>query len=40
MRNVYTILVRMPERKNHSDDLGGYGRIILKWTLRRKGGRM
>jgi hypothetical protein len=33
MRNVYKILVDKPEGKSHSEDLGVYGRIILKQIL-------
>jgi hypothetical protein len=35
MRNANKILVGKPERKNHSEDLGVDGRIILKWILRQ-----
>jgi hypothetical protein len=30
MRNVYKILVRKPERRDHLEDLGIDGRIILE----------
>jgi hypothetical protein len=33
MRNSYKILVGKPERKNHSEDLGVDGKIILEWIL-------
>jgi hypothetical protein len=33
MRNAYRILVRKPEGKNHSEDLGTDGKIILEWIL-------
>jgi hypothetical protein len=37
MRNAFCILVGKPERKNHSDDVGVDGRIILKWMLGKWG---
>jgi hypothetical protein len=35
MRNAYTILIGKPEgkRRDHSEDLGVDGRIILEWIL-------
>jgi hypothetical protein len=33
MRTAFKILVGKPEEKNHSEDLGFDGRIILKWIL-------
>jgi len=35
MRNVYTILVRKPERKRISGDLSVYGRVLLERILRK-----
>jgi hypothetical protein len=32
MRNAYKILVRKPERRGHSKDLGIDWRIILEWN--------
>jgi hypothetical protein len=33
VRNEYNILVGKPEGKNHLEDLGVAGKIILKWLL-------
>jgi hypothetical protein len=33
MRNAYEILVGKPEGKNHSEDLGVDGKIILDWIF-------
>jgi hypothetical protein len=33
MRYIYKILVGKPVRRDHLEDLGIDGRIILKWTL-------
>jgi hypothetical protein len=40
MRNPQNILVRRPEGKNHSEDLGVNGKIILEWILGKSGGRI
>jgi hypothetical protein len=33
-RGVYRVLVGRPEgKKDHLEDVGIYGRIILRWTL-------
>jgi len=34
MRNLYKIIIRRPETKDHSGDLGVDGRIILKFMSR------
>jgi hypothetical protein len=33
MRNAYSILVRKAERKDHLEDLGLGGEIMLEWIL-------
>jgi hypothetical protein len=33
VRNAYNILVGKSEEKNHSEDLGVDGKIILEWIL-------
>jgi hypothetical protein len=37
MRNAYTLLVGKPEekRRDHLEDLGVNGRVIIKWILQR-----
>jgi hypothetical protein len=40
MRNAYKILFRKPEGKNHSEDLGVDGMVILKWMLGKQGWRV
>jgi hypothetical protein len=35
-RGVYRILVGKPERKNHLEDPGVDGRIILRWIFRKR----
>jgi hypothetical protein len=37
MRNAYNVLVGRPEEKNHLEDLGIDGRIILERILRKQG---
>jgi hypothetical protein len=34
-KNAFRILVGKPEGKDHWEDLGVSGRIILKWSLER-----
>jgi hypothetical protein len=34
-RGAYRILVGRPERRNHLEDLGRDGRIILKWVFKK-----
>jgi len=34
-RGVYRVLVGKPEGKDHFEDTGVYGRIILRWMFRR-----
>jgi hypothetical protein len=34
MKNAHKILIGKPERKNHSEDQGVDGRIILKCTVK------
>ena len=34
-RVVYTILVGKPEGRNHLEDLGLDGRIIVRWIFRK-----
>jgi hypothetical protein len=38
IRNEYNILIGKPEGKDHSEDLGVDGRIILDWMLGKQGG--
>jgi hypothetical protein len=38
MRNAYKILVIQLKGKDHSEDLGIYGKIMLKWILGKQGG--
>jgi hypothetical protein len=33
MKNAYSISVGKPERKNHLEELGVDGKIILEWLL-------
>jgi hypothetical protein len=33
VRNTYRVLRKKTERKNHLEDLGADGSIILKWTI-------
>jgi hypothetical protein len=40
MRNVYSVLVRRPEERNHQENLGIDGRIVLRWILREAGLRI
>jgi hypothetical protein len=36
IKNAYKILVGKLKAKNHSEDLDVYGRIILKWILKKQ----
>jgi hypothetical protein len=36
-RDVYRVLVGRPEGKNHWEDVGVGGMIIINWTLGREG---
>ena len=35
MRGAYWVLVRKPEGKDHSEELGVRLKIILKWTFKK-----
>jgi hypothetical protein len=35
MRNVYKLLVRMPEEKGHLEDPGVDGKTIQNWFLKK-----
>jgi hypothetical protein len=39
-RSAYRILVEKPEGRNHLEDPGVHGRIILKWIFERWEGGM
>jgi hypothetical protein len=40
MKNVYKIWVGKPEAKRILEGLGIFGRIVLKWTFRKSGGKI
>jgi hypothetical protein len=40
MRNAYTILIGNIAGRDHSEDLGVFGRIILEYRLRKLGGKL
>jgi hypothetical protein len=40
MRSEYKILVGKLEGKNHSEERGVNGKIILKWILGKQGGKV
>jgi hypothetical protein len=39
MRNAYNILIGKPKR-DHSEDIGIDGKIILEWILGKEGGKV
>jgi hypothetical protein len=40
LKNVYKILFGRPEGRDHSEDLGIDGKIILEWILEKQDGRV
>jgi hypothetical protein len=40
MKNTYTALIQKPEGKDHLNDPGADGRIILKYILWKQGARV
>jgi hypothetical protein len=40
MRNAYKILVRKPEGRDHSEDVGTDEMIILEWILGKQCGKL
>jgi hypothetical protein len=40
IRNAYSISVGKPEGKNHLEDLGTDGKIMLEWILGKQGGKV
>jgi hypothetical protein len=39
-RNAYNILLENLKGRDHLEDLGVYGKIILEWILRKQGGKV
>jgi hypothetical protein len=40
MRNAYNFLSKSLRKRDHSEDLGADGKIILKWILDKEIGRV
>jgi len=39
MTNAYEIWYEYLKRRDHSEDLGVGGRMVLEWILRKEGGK-
>jgi hypothetical protein len=40
IRNLYNILIGEPERRDHLENIGVKGKIILEWIFEKQDGRV